>query len=195
MQRQFRQLALALLLAVATVTAHAATEVAGIRFEDSSMVAGEPLVLNGAGLRTRLMFKVYAMGLYLPTASSDSESVIDGRGAKQVRIVLLRDLETKQFADALGEGLEKNHSTEQLAALKPAIAALRAALLQTADAPAGTRVLLEALPDGRTRLTIDEQQRSEEIADPAFFPALLRIWLGDKPADADLKKRLLGTST
>lgn len=195
MQRQLRHFTLAILFALCTLNAHAATEVAGVRFEDHSSVAGEALVLNGAGVRTRLMFKVYAMGLYLPAASSSDEAVIARGGPKQIRIVLLRDLEAKQFADALGEGLEKNHTTEQLTALRPSIDTLRAALLRTRDAPSGTRVLLESLPNGRTRLTINEQQRGEEISDSAFFPALLRVWLGKNPVDADLKKRLLGAPT
>ena len=30
------------------------------------------------------------------------------------------------------------------------------------------------------------------VAGPGFAKALLRVWLGDKPADASLKKALLG---
>ncbi|MFS9599030.1 chalcone isomerase family protein [Acinetobacter baumannii] len=32
----------------------------------------------------------------------------------------------------------------------------------------------------------------ETIKEPEFFSALLRIWLGDKPADDALKDALLG---
>jgi hypothetical protein len=34
--------------------------------------------------------------------------------------------------------------------------------------------------------------KGKAIADEGFYRALLRVWLGDKPVDADLKKGLLG---
>jgi hypothetical protein len=40
-----------------------AVDVAGVKIEDSAKVAGKDLRLNGAGVRTRAIFKVYAMGL------------------------------------------------------------------------------------------------------------------------------------
>jgi len=111
--------------------------------------------------------------------------------ARRVLLVLLRDLEAAQFADALIEGLNNNHDSAQLAALKPAIDSLRSTLLALGKAPKGTVVQLDAVPGG-TRLSINGEQRGADIADPAFFTALMRIWLGNKPADADLKQALLG---
>ena len=40
--------------------------------------------------------------------------------------------------------------------------------------------------------SINGQPRGEPIEGAVFFSALLRVWLGDKPADASLKKAMLG---
>ncbi len=179
-------------LLLATAVSASAAEIGGVAFDERATVAGQELVLNGGGVRTRLLFKVYAMGLYLPSRATSPEAVVSAAGAKRIRIVLLRDLEAKQFADALVEGLQKNHSPAALAALQPSIDALRNALLDMKEAKTGTAVVLDSLPGIGTRLTVDGRQRGVDMADEAFFPALLRIWLGDKPVDGDLKKALLG---
>ena len=40
-----------------------ALEVKGIKVDETAQVGGSALVLNGAGVRTKLMFKVYVAGL------------------------------------------------------------------------------------------------------------------------------------
>ena len=41
-------------------------------------------------------------------------------------------------------------------------------------------------------MTLNGKSISEPIPDVAFYNAVLRIWLGDKPADDKLKPLLLG---
>ena len=43
-----------------------------------------------------------------------------------------------------------------------------------------------------TRLQVDGRSAGNPIAGEDFYRALLRIWLGDKPVQDDLKKALLG---
>ncbi len=52
-------------------------------------------------------------------------------------------------------------------------------------------VLIDFLPGSGTRITFNGAVRGT-IAGEDFSRALLRIWLGENPADADLKKALLG---
>ncbi|WP_114649873.1 chalcone isomerase family protein [Pseudothauera hydrothermalis] len=179
-------------LALCATAVQAAVEVAGVRFDDRVTVEAQQIELNGAGLRTRFAFKVYAIGLYLPSRSQSAEAIQTAPGAKRIRIVLLRDVAADTFADALIDGLKKNHSAEQFAALQKATDQLRATLLELGEARAGTVVELDALADGSTRLSVNAQPRGTDIAEPAFYPALLRIWLGEHPVDGDLKRALLG---
>ena len=173
--------------------AQAAITVGNVDFATRQTVQQRALELNGAGLRTRLGFKVYAMGLYLRAPLSEAGAILADKGEKRIRIVPIRDLEAKQFGDALRAGLEKNHDAAALAALKPATDALLAALAAVGEVKAGTEIVLDRLGSGATRLLVDAKQHGEDIADVALYPALLRIWLGERPADSELREALLKT--
>ena len=185
------------LLAAALLSAsiaQAAVQVGGVDFQPELGAQKGMLALNGAGLRTRVGFKVYAMGLYLRAPLTDAAAIIGDKGEKRIRIVLTRDLEAKQFGDALLTGLEKNHEPDELAALKPATDALIGALAAVGEVASGTEILLDQLANGATRLVVNGQQQGHDIADVKFYPALLRIWLGVRPADHDLRDALLRQS-
>ena len=170
----------ALFVAAAVLTASLALaniDVGGVDFKSQDSVENTRVELNGAGLRTRLTFKVYAMGLYLRQPTSSPAAVLDDAGVKRIRIVMIRDLKGKQFADALLAGLERNHDSVTLAALKPATDALLTGIMSSGEAKAGTELILDQLASGATRLLINGQVQGSDIADPAFYPALLRIWL------------------
>jgi hypothetical protein len=190
LRRTFAAASLATAL-FAAVPAHAA-DVAGVRFDDRTTVAGTDLALNGAGLRTRFMLKVYAMGLYLPRRADTPDAIATVAGPKRIQIVTLRELTAEQFADALVDGLKKNHSEAEFARLQARSDELRSALLALKAAPAGTQIRLEWLPGSGTRLSVGNDARGKDIPGEDFYRALLRIWLGDKPVDADLKNALLG---
>ena len=173
--------------------AQAAITVGNVDFATRQTVQQRALELNGAGLRTRLGFKVYAMGLYLRAPLAEAGAILADKGEKRIRIVPIRDLEAKQFGDALQAGLEKNHDAAALAALKPATDTLLAALAAVGEVKAGTEIVLDRLGSGATRLLVDAKQHGEDIADVALYPALLRIWLGERPADSELREALLKT--
>ena len=171
--------------------AQAAVKVGDVEFAQQQTVQQRALELNGAGLRTRLGFKVYAMGLYLRAPLAEAGTILADKGEKRIRIVLIRDLEAKQFGDALQAGLEKNHDAATLAALKPATDALLTALAAVGEVRTGTEIVLDRLGNGATRLLVDAKQHGEDIADVALYPALLRIWLGERPADSELREAQL----
>lgn len=189
MSRFIRSLLVAAMLSAGV--AQAAIQVGGVDYEPQLSAQKRTLTLNGAGLRTRLGFKVYAMGLYLRAPLGDAAAIIADKGEKRIRIVPIRDLEAKQFGDALLTGLEKNHEPAELAALKPATDALLGALNAVGAVRSGTEILLDQLANGATRLVVNGQQQGEDIADAELYPALLRIWLGVRPADHDLRDALL----
>lgn len=69
---------LALLTAAqpAMAQANAGLEPAGVRYPAHASVAGQALVLNGAGTRYKAVFKVYTAGLYLPSLAGNTEAVL-----------------------------------------------------------------------------------------------------------------------
>ena len=70
-------LCLSLAVSAASVAA-APVELAGVTLQDRAVVADTPLVLNGAGIRYKAVFKVYTAGLYLGTKASTTEEVAGG---------------------------------------------------------------------------------------------------------------------
>jgi len=169
-----------------------AAEVAGVKVDERAKLGSSELQLNGAGVRTRLFFKVYVGALYLPERKSSATEVLALRGAKRVSMALLRDLTARQLTDALEEGIRANSSEAELAALKERIEALVATMKEIGSAKEKTVITLDFLPESGTRVTVDGEPRGKTVPGEDFFVALLRIWLGEKPVDADLKKAMLG---
>nr|MBL8409831.1 chalcone isomerase family protein [Dechloromonas sp.] len=74
-----------------------AAEVAGVRLDDSLRVGSNELVLNGAGVRSKLFIKVYVGALYVGEKSSSPTAII---GSAAPRRMLMR-LQREVGADAL----------------------------------------------------------------------------------------------
>lgn len=178
-----------------TMNALAATEVAGVKFDDTAKVGAGETALNGAGLRGVLFIKAYAMALYLPQKATTPAEAFASKGAKRIRIVLLRDASGEQFADSLPAGIHKNHSEQEIVPLNARIDAFKATMLAVGSVSKGGIIHIDWLPEvagGVTRLTINGEKRGEDIAGEDFYRALLKIWMGDKPVQDDLKEKLLG---
>lgn len=172
--------------------AHGAVDVAGVKFEDKSRLGAAELQLNGAGMRSRFILKVYAIGLYLTEKKATTADVLGLQGAKRLQVVTLRELAAEQFADALVEGIRKNHSDAEIAPLNARIEEFKNAILAVKTAAKGDIIAIDWLPDSGTRLSINGRQQGKDLAGEDFYQALLRIWLGSKPAQDDLKEALLG---
>jgi hypothetical protein len=186
---------LALLLLALSLPALAALEVAGVKFEDKVKVGAGDTVINGAGMRKRAFFKVYAIGLYLPQKVTSTADALAAKGAKRIAIVTLRELTAEQFVDALIEALKKNHDEATLKTLQPKIDQFRATMLAIGNAPEKSSVNLDWLPETGTRLSFNGAAKGSDIAGEDFYRALLRIWIGEQPAQDDLKEQLLGKAS
>jgi len=167
-------------------------ELEGQKFEPTVEVGGQTLTLNGVGLRRRAIFKVYVAGLYVPQKSSSAAPLISDKGSRRVALRMLRDVDADSFIDSLKDGLKNNLSEAQLSALQPQVDALAATLKSIGEAKKGDAINFDYTPDGGTRITVNGQPRGTPIPGAEFFSAMLRIWLGEKPADESLKKGMLG---
>lgn len=181
-----RGLALLLLLWALPVSA---IEVAGVKVADKARVGAGELVLNGAGIRTRVIFKVYVGALYLTGKTSVAAEVLAQKGAKRVALTLLRDLSAQQLNEAFEMGIQANNSAAEIEAIKPRVAELLSLLT---DGKEGDVILLDFLPEAGTAVSLNGQMKGRPIPGEDFYRVLLRIWLGDKPVDGDLKKGMLG---
>ena len=180
-----------LALAAISVGAQPA-ELEGVKLDPTAQVGGAALTLNGAGVRIRAIFKVYVASLYVPAKANNAAALIGQKGPRRVAITMLRNVDADTFAGALVEGLQKNHSEAQFASFKTQIDALLASLKAAGEAKKGDVIHLDFAPDVGTRVVVNGKQQGNAIAGEDFYTALLRIWLGDKPADSDLKKGMVG---
>lgn len=152
---------------------------------------GKPLALNGAGLRTRFFLKVYTIALYLPEKKRDAAEVLALPGPKRIALRMLRDVGADTFSEALVEGLKANQSDAEYQALEPRVRALEAIMAQVKEAKKGMTIALD-WTGGATRVLVDATPVGEPIAGEDFYRALLRIWLGERPVQDDIKSALLG---
>lgn len=171
-----------------------AAEVGGVKLDDKLRLApgGPELVLNGAGIRTRAIFKVYVAGLYLSEKKAKTADVLALAGPKRVAMTMLRDLSAQQLSEALADGIRGNSTAAEQEVLKGRTDELVAIMNALGEAKKGDAILLDFLPDSGTRVLVNGQPRGKPIAGDDFYRALLRIWLGDKPVDSDLKQGMLG---
>jgi hypothetical protein len=184
--------AIALVIATAAPAQAKAAEVAGVAFEPSAQVAGETLQLNGAGLRERFFVEVYAAGLYVPQRTSSAGALLAQEGPRRVVIAMLRDVGADQFSVAISDGLAANHTPAQLASLSKQIEAFQANLAAIGEARSGDRIHFDYTPAAGTRILVNGAQKGAAIPGPELYRAVLRVWLGDAPVDAGLKRALLG---
>ena len=167
-------------------------DVAGVKIDDKTRVGSSELVLNGAGLRKRAFFQVYAAGLYLAEKKTLEAEAIAAAGPKRVAMHMLRDVDADQLSGALADGIKDNHSEAEAKALEPRVKQLAAIMAEMKEAKKGMRITLDWLPAAGTQVTVEGRPAGAPIAGEDFYRALLRIWLGDNPVQADLKKALLG---
>jgi long-chain acyl-CoA synthetase len=170
-----------------------AAEVEGVKLADKVRIgdSGPELLLNGAGVRTRVVFKVYVGALYLPQKNTAANAVINDSGAKRVALHVLRDLTADQLLSALNDGLKANHTPDQLAKLDAQTRQLESIFKSVKAAKNGDTITIDFLGDPGTRITVNGEAKGT-ITGADFGRALLRVWLGDSPADAALKKAMLG---
>jgi hypothetical protein len=167
-------------------TARAAT-LAGVSLPDQATVAGKEVVLNGLGIRTATMLKVkvYVIGLYLESKSSDPQAIIASGENKRIAMHFVHDVAADKLRGGWTEGFQDN--TENVAAIKDEIAKFNASMR---DVKSGDSILLDFAGESVDVLINDA--KIDSIAGKAFQQAVLAIWLGAKPPNEALKQGILG---
>jgi hypothetical protein len=172
--------------------AFAAVDVAGVKFDDTVTVGGQQLKLNGAGLRTKVIFKVYAAGLYLTDKKSTVPDVLAVPGPRRVVITMLREVSSEEFGKAFTDGLNANTGKDERNKILPQIMKFGEVFAQTPVLKKGDQLSLDWTPNEGTQCYLNGKKIGELMPGLAFYNAVLRIWLGDKPVDSSLKPALLG---
>ena len=173
-----------------------AVDIEGLRVEEQITVAGGPqLVLNGAGVRHKLVFvKLYIGALYLPAKSSNADEIINDAGPKRIAMFVLADeITARELVASLNHALAANHIPLELALIEERLRELNRVMVSEGVLKKGAVVTLSYLPATGTHIRINSEEKLV-IKGEDFFRALLRIWIGPKPVDGRLRDAMLGGS-
>lgn len=187
----FKALATAAVLAMACAGASASIDVNGVKYEETMPVAGKELMLNGAGVRTKFIIKVYTAGLYLQSKESTAEGVMKAAGPRRIRVVMLRDVSSDDFGSAFMIGMNNNVSKEDKSKVNGQITKYGEMFTQIESLKKGDVLDTDWIPGIGAQSYLNGKKFGDALPDLVFYNAVLRIWLGDKPADSSLKEKLL----
>jgi len=191
MVRTWLTAALAVVMTVAwmaVVPAHA-LEIGGVVLPETLDAGGKTLVLNGAGLRKKFFFKIYAGALYLPEKDSDPGKIVPADAPMAVRMHFIYDgVSAEKLIETWNEGFEKTTGGRP-GPLSDRIAAFNG--LFTGEAGEGDVYDIVYIPSEGVRVIMNGRAAGT-IQGLDFKTALFAIWLGEDPADDGLKEEMLG---
>ena len=167
-------------------------ELAGVKYEPTAQVANTRLQLNGAGVRYKLVIKVYTAGLYLQGKAATPEAVLAAPGPKRLQITMLRDIDGNELGKLFTRGMQDNATREEFAKSIPGTIKMGEIFATRRKLNAGESFAVDFVPGAGTVISVNGKTAAEPIKEPEFFSALMHIWLGKNPADAQLKDALLG---
>ncbi|OGS12178.1 MAG: hypothetical protein A2234_11065 [Elusimicrobia bacterium RIFOXYA2_FULL_58_8] len=159
----------------------------GVAMPEQLSVQGVDLKLNGMGVRTKVVFKVYVAGLYLEKKSAAGLEIAAVEQVKRMELAFLRSVDGADVAGAISGGFEKNAG--------PAYKGLEERIKKFAtlipDVKKGDKLVFTYRPGAGLEVQANGKLTGE-IEGKDFSDTLFKVWLGDAPADKALKAGLLG---
>lgn len=164
------------------------TSQAADNFPAKQSFAGQALVLNGKGVRTKLVFNLYTAGLYTAAANTDANALLDAKQPLALRMEVTSGMITSEnMEEAVREGFQKSAGAN-LTALQPKIESL----IQVFKQPIKEGDVYDFVYKPQNTIIIKNGKNAATIAGADFKQALFGIWIGAKPVQGNLKSALLG---
>jgi hypothetical protein len=179
-------------MACALLQTAVAAEISGVKFDDTVKVAGKELKLNGVGMRTKFVVKVYAAGLYLPEKKSTVADIMKVDGPRRMTLVMMREISSDDFGQAFMTGLNNNIDKTEKSKFVTQISKFGEMFGTIEGLKKGDVLHIDWIPGSGTQCELNGKKIGDVLPDVNYYNAVLKIWLGDKPADSALKPALLG---
>lgn len=192
MNRRFFWLLAALLLPLTAPAQQGTVDVSGVKYAPTAQLGGTTLQLNGAGLRSRFFVKVYTAGLYIGGKAATPEAVLAATGPRRMHVVMLREIDANELGKLFTRGMQDNAPKGEFSKFIPGTLRLADIFSSYKRLKAGDVFFVDYVPGVGTTVVVNGKDAGDPIKEPEFFNALMRIWLGGKPADESLKAALLG---
>ncbi|MCF7911328.1 MAG: chalcone isomerase family protein [Candidatus Cloacimonetes bacterium] len=169
------------------ISALAAVEIGGAFLPEKLQFGENALTLNGAGMRKKVVIKVYACGLYLPQQSSSSTAILAAEGAIAIRMnFIYKKVDQEKLIDAWNEGFAKTGALQKFA-----IETSRFNALFSQPAVKGDIYDIVYLPGTGVQVIRNEVVLGT-IENPDFRKAVFSIWLDEDTDLPKLRESLLG---
>ena len=147
------------------------------------------LILNGHGTRVKFFMKAYEGSLYLESANSNAEEIINNDVPMSIRMDVISSLVTPDaMKTALNEGLEKSTGNNTGPIMKE-INQLNSIL--KSEVGAGDFYEFTYLPDSGIQV-LKNSTYIDTIPGINFKKAFFGIFLSSNPVQKSLKKAMLG---
>jgi hypothetical protein len=167
-----------------------ATHLSGIDIPEHIEIAPHlKLRLNGAGIRTKFIYDIYVAALYLEQTTSDRNEILQATGAKRIALhFVYGEVRAEKLVEGWNDGFRLNNNHVQLGRLQQR---LDRSIAYFETMHSGDTIYLDYLPDIGTRLSVNGNIKGIIEGDD-FFQAALKVWIGEYPAQEQLKNNLLG---
>src|SRR5690554_5889054 len=156
--------------------------VSGVSFPTKMKISDQVVEYNGAGLRQKYFFNLYVAALYVPERTSNAQTIIDQNAESAIRIKLVSDKVTRdKFVETVKDGFAKSSEKEIADFMK----------IFSVEFKSGDEVILIYKPESGVEVYMNGKHLGGAKG-LEFKKALWGIWLGKTPADASVKKAMLG---
>ena len=177
--------------ALLSASAMAATiDLAGVKVEDSAVVGGAKLPLNGAGIRVKFL-KIYVGELFVGKKVHTLQELIAAPGPKRLKMTFLREVDSNAFGKLLTRGVQDNVAKDQFSRMVPGLIRMGEMFGSNKSLGPGDAVTNDWIPGTGLVVTVKGKVQGEPITDPEFFHGLMSIWFGPNPGDWKLKDAML----
>jgi hypothetical protein len=172
-----------------TITSFAQKTISGITLPATQTIKETKLSLNGGGLREKLWIDLYVAGLYVQTKTKDAKTIVTSDAPMNIHIEIISSLITREkFLEAVNEGFT-NSTNGNTTKISKEVATFVAAFKD--PFAIGDKIDIAYFPNTGV-VVLKNNKQIANIKGMEFKKALFGIWFGEKPADKNLMKGMLG---
>jgi hypothetical protein len=180
-------------LALALMAPVASWAAPSTKFEPTVTLQDTKLVLNGAGTRTKVFFKVYDLGLYTTKRVLTADELLALPGPKRLFFTALREVPGTDLGRLFVKGLAANSPPDLVSKHTVSSNRLIEIFSGRSKLMPGDTFAMDFVPGKGTQFYIAGKPQGGPVGDDEYFNMVLKIWVGASPAEDSLKTALLGT--
>ena len=167
----------------------------GHSYPKTIQLDGSTLQLNGAGVRYKVIVPVYTAALYTEKPVKNEADFFAASGSKRLVLTMLRRVDSNELGYMFAKSMKVNIDPKDMVTALPGLARMGQVFADAKAVNPGDTIIMDWMGKGKnTVISIRNEVQGEPFAEAAFHRALMGVWLGEKAADAQLKKALLGNS-